>query len=140
VPLTRTELIGIGEVEGRGSAGNPGDPGPVVLLETYPAGWFASERIDTRGYRPLPAEERRRALWERVVTATERMRLPVLSVDPQVTAEAICRRADDLDSVLCLLVGAEALLGRAPGALDLFGDDLLPRMQREGWIWCKSPE
>jgi hypothetical protein len=148
IGVTRPELTNIGEAGPGGAGGGVPDPRAVFLLETYPAGWFASERIDTRGYRPLPAVARRQALWETVLATTTRVQLPTLNVDPGGAAatkpgtdpEAICRRADELDSVVCLLVGAEALLGRAPGAVDLFGEDIIPRIRREGWIWCKSPE
>lgn len=134
VPLTRTELVHIGVHTPTTS--RP----PVFLLETYPAGWFASERIDTRGYRPPAARERRSALWEKIVTVTGQARFPELRVEGGIPVEAICRRADELDGILCLLVGAEALLGRALGASDIYGDEQLPRIRREGWIWCKSPK
>jgi hypothetical protein len=43
-------------------------------------------------------------------------------------------RADDLDALVCVFAGVDALRGNAPGpAAAILGDVAV-----EGWIWCKS--
>ncbi len=108
-------------------------PGTVALLESYPAGWFASERIVTRGYRPLEATDRRRVLLEQV---EQRLRDDgvELTYGAEVDRDRFTRRADDLDALICTLNGVDYLLGRCPSP----GADQRETARREGWIWCKD--
>jgi len=105
--------------------------GIVPVLESYPAGWFASEGIPTRGYRPPAAEDRRSELWAAAVAAQERggRRLAL-----DVPETAITARADDLDAVVAAFNGIDALTGRCPGP----HEGLRTAVEREGWIWCKD--
>ncbi|MFW5796054.1 MAG: DUF429 domain-containing protein [Alkalispirochaeta sp.] len=118
-----------------GTAGTPPERPPperpaLQLLETYPAGWFVSEGIDTSGYRPKGASEVRETLLDRAMAAA--------SVVSSVPREAFAKRTDSLDALICLFAGVDALSGRAP---DLYSRGLAPlrdQIRREGWIWCKS--
>ncbi|MFO8042020.1 MAG: DUF429 domain-containing protein [Alkalispirochaeta sp.] len=109
------------------------DPEKVLLLESYPAGWFASERIATGGYRPREATDRRRVLLDQV---EQRLRSGgvELTYGAQVDRERFTRRADDLDALICTLNGVDYLLGRCPAP----AVDQQEIARREGWIWCKD--
>lgn len=128
VPITRDEL----PLE----SCHKEDPPPLFVLETYPAGWCASETIDTRGYRPSRAIERRLKLLSEVRRAAAGSYV-VDFADASIETE-LARRADDLDAFLCVLAGADALSGKAPDPMELDGGCDLEVFRTEGWIWCKS--
>lgn len=104
----------------------------VPLMESYPAGWFASERILTRGYRPPAARDRRRALYTAVQEAIGRAAMRYSSAVP---AEQVVDRADDLDALVCTLNGVDAIAGLCPEP----GSPCDAVATTEGWIWCKDP-
>jgi hypothetical protein len=104
----------------------------VIVLETYPAGWFASEGIVTRGYRPPAGEGHRRALLSEAREAFSRSGA---SISSEIDDEAFVKRADDLDALICVFAGVDALRGLAPGP----PDDIRADVAVEGWIWCKDP-
>ena len=108
-------------------------PETVPLLESYPAGWFASERIVTRGYRPPESTGRRRELLDQV---EQRLRSGgvELTYGAEVDRDRFTRRADDLDALMCTLNGVDYLLGRCPPP----AVDQQETARREGWIWCKD--
>jgi len=107
---------------------------PLRLLETYPAGWFASEGIDPSGYRRKAAGDVRQSLLART---REHIR-DSFSLDCSIPVDALTNRADSLDALICLFAGVDALQGSAP---DLYRAGLAgsrEQIRREGWIWCKS--
>jgi hypothetical protein len=103
----------------------------VALLETYPAGWFSSEGIATRGYRPAGAVNRRRSLLDE---AREAFRRSGVAVRSSIADLSLARRADDLDALICVFAGVDAIRGMAPEPPASICDDV----SVEGWIWCKD--
>ncbi|MEX2444795.1 MAG: DUF429 domain-containing protein [Alkalispirochaeta sp.] len=107
--IARTALATLNAIEavrGRGArsitmAGDIRDPRrhrhQILLLETYPAGWFASEEITVRGYRPSAAREQRRALLEEI---ERRLKTSGVSMSYGVDRDSLVRRADDLDALV----------------------------------------
>jgi hypothetical protein len=108
----------------------PEPTGGTWVLETYPGGWFASERIHPRGYRRSGAHEVRRALLHEIES---HLAGRGISVDPAQHRGGLLRRADDVDAFVCVLCGVDALLGLSPAPTDR------KRAEVEGWIWCKTP-
>lgn len=107
------------------------DPSTVLLLESYPAGWFASEDIGTRGYRPPAGRSQREDLLRQV---EHRLQATGLPMKYAVERSSLVQRADDLDALVCTLSGIDYLLGRCPAA----GSDVREIAHTEGWIWCKD--
>ncbi len=108
---------------------------PIWLVESYPAAWFASERIDTRGYRPRDAHERRHDLFRAVLTRltrSEPREWRAKAID-RVPEEEVVRTADTLDAVVCVYNGADVWCCDLPEPTDREAARI------EGWIWCKSP-
>jgi hypothetical protein len=106
-------------------------PNQILLLESYPAGWFASEAIITRGYRPVVGGDHRRALLRDI---ERRLSDEGISLSYSVDREALLRRADDLDALVCTLNGIDSRRGKCP-APEAYPEDTI---RREGWIWCKD--
>lgn len=124
VPLSAAEIA---------ASARPTPNGALVfrLLETYPAAWWASECIDARGYRQLPARRQREALLDRIEERRDAAVALAVVGDGELR-DRVVQRADALDAVLCSILGAEAYLGLAP-------EPPQPDVaRREGWIWCKS--
>ena len=105
--------------------------GEIPVLETYPAGWFASERIKTRGYRPAEARERRAQL---LANSCDVLKGRGILVSPPSGMGAFAKRADDLDALVCVFAGLDVLLGLVPGP----PQDHWDMVSVEGWIWCKT--
>jgi hypothetical protein len=127
VPTIRRPTIAVDERSLRDGVSRQG----VLLIETYPAGWFASEGITTRGYRPSAGISLRRRLLGEAIDAFQRTGIAIRSA---VDEESLVERADDLDALVCVFAGVDALRGNAPGpAAAILGDVAV-----EGWIWCKS--
>ncbi|MFW5695206.1 MAG: DUF429 domain-containing protein [Alkalispirochaeta sp.] len=107
------------------------DAQTVLLLESYPAGWFASEGVATRGYRPPAAKDQRRDLLSLV---EDRLAVSGITLTVRPERSVLLRRADDLDAFVCTLNGIDYLLGRCPAP----GAAAREVARREGWIWCKD--
>jgi len=107
------------------------DPSTVLLLESYPAGWFASEGIGTRGYRPAGGRSRREDLLRQV-----EHHLPATGLSMRYAVEhtSLVQRADDLDALICTLNGIDYLEGRCPAP----PPHAREIAHTEGWIWCKD--
>ena len=109
---------------------------PIWLVESYPAAWFVSEEIDTKGYRPRRAGGRRRELFREMLSslAQEGSRGWRVAAGDRIPEDEVTRTADTLDAVACVYNGA-----------DVWWCDNVPEPEDreaariEGWIWCKSP-
>ena len=109
---------------------------PIWLVESYPAAWFVSEGIDTKGYRPRRAGGRRGELFREVLSSLgwEGSRGWRIAAGDRIPEDEITRTADTLDAVACVYNGA-----------DVWWCDNVPEPENreaariEGWIWCKSP-
>lgn len=105
-------------------------PSPDALLfESYPAAWCASESVRTSGYRPAEAVARRAELLTEV---RERVALQRIALDLPHGEQSFTRRADDLDALICVLVGVDIVRQLCPPPSDQL------RAATEGWIWCKD--
>lgn len=111
------------------------EPQRTLLLESYPAGWFASEGIVTRGYRPVGGRDQR---WQLLEQVEQRLRATGIGLTyaAGVDRDQFTPRADDLDALVCTLNGVDYLLGRCPAPTI----DQRQIARREGWIWCKNRE
>ena len=107
------------------------NPHVVPLLESYPAGWFASEGIGTRGYRPTNALNQRGDLLHQV---EQRLQADGISITYGVERASLVDRADDLDALVCTLNGIDYVSGRCPAP----SRDVQDIARSEGWIWCKD--
>lgn len=107
--------------------------GRIPLIESYPAGWFASESLNTRGYRPPAAGKRRAELLGSVLELLKRRGVEPRFVEADAAAR-LAERADDLDALVCTLNGLDLL----EGLIEPPPPALQPRVAVEGWIWTKS--
>lgn len=107
--------------------------GAIPLIESYPAGWFASEGIRTSGYRPPAARVQRAELLSRLL-----QRLHAHGVHTRYSREeteaALCARADDLDALVCTLNGVDLVCGRVAPPPEALRNLVVV----EGWIWVKD--
>lgn len=140
IPLLRSELPS-------GSCSPRAAPRerPIYVIEVYPAGWCVSERIATSGYR-RPAERSRReeildeALGAAITPYPNGGGIsPGYTITLKADRDRFTRRADDLDALLCVMAGVDAVLGRAPDIDIALGSNGRGVFEREGWAWCKSP-
>jgi len=101
------------------------------LLETYPAGWLVSEGIDSSGYRPRQARDKRNELVRNALAAARCSY--TVEIAEECDVEAFTARADDLDALVCLFCGMDVLLARSPAP----SIEFVETARIEGWIWCK---
>lgn len=98
----------------------------VWAIEVYPAATLTACGIPIRGYKDLQngANERR------IIVSRLREHLFL----PEDLDAALISCVDVLDAVVCLLAGADFLLGRATPPQ---GEET-PLARKEGWIWCRE--
>lgn len=117
----------LGELRQRLSSDLPlaWSPDPIAALsaiEVYPAVTLLSHGMTSRGYKkPRDVAERGK------IIRSLRTRLDL----PENIVPRLSESADALDAVVCLLAGADFLLGNADPPEDL------ALARREGWIWVR---
>lgn len=98
----------------------------IVAIEVYPAGTLQQMGIVPRGYKKAEHVGNRMRIFDAVARVADLGAI-------RAVAE---RHADAFDAAVCVLAGADFLLGRCRAPKD--GDVALAR--HEGWIWFRSKE
>lgn len=131
--IARTAHRALQLIEGLGnSLGQPielaWDPSfqDVRAIEVYPAATLISYGISARSYKDEGGTDARNGIVARLC---EHIALGDHQLRPACVADA-----DALDALVCVLAGADFLLGRAEGPQN--GD----LARKEGWIWCRKLE
>jgi len=97
----------------------------VQAIEVYPAATLASYKIPARLYKDESGKETRLSILERLGGH--------LALSSEQLRRNCVDDADVLDAVVCVLAGADFLLGRA----ETPQDQDVKLAQKEGWIWSR---
>jgi hypothetical protein len=95
----------------------------VAAIEVYPSATLRAHGLSTAEYKAPTGRARRAEIVQAVST----------HLNFQLSGEECIGNADVLDATLCLLAGADFLLGHA------FKPSDPARARREGWIWVRDP-
>ena len=98
----------------------------IRAIEVYPAATLVAYKIPARSYKDEGGAEARNEILTRLCEH--------VTLDGDELRAACLADADVLDAVVCVLAGADFIMGRAEAPQD---EDLA---RKEGWIWCRKLE
>jgi hypothetical protein len=97
--------------------------GSISAIEVYPAATLRAHGFRSDGYKKRGQLVERREIFDGLNR--------VLNIRP--TADAVCRSADLLDAIVCVLAGVDFVNSMSPCPASR------SVAEREGWIWCRGP-
>jgi predicted RNase H-like nuclease len=95
-----------------------------VAIEVYPAATLEAHGLLASGYKKPEQRPAREAIVDSLST---------LMTIEEKGRQVLLENADVLDSVVCVLAGADFLLGRSLAPINV------PTAKKEGWIWVRDP-
>lgn len=95
-----------------------------IAIEVYPAATLEAHGIRATRYK----KPEQRPAREAIVDSLSKL----MSIEEEAR-QALLASADALDAAVCVLAGADFLLGRS------LPPENLPTAKKEGWIWVREP-